>query len=280
MKVLVTGAGGLLGRETVAAFGRAGHDATGVGRDEMDVSDREQVLRVVSEHAPALVVHPAALTEVDVCEREPDRAFAVNAEGSRHVAEAAREVGADLVLVSTDYVFDGSKGAPYVEGDTPNPLQVYGRSKLAGEEAVRTVWDRHWVVRSAWIYGPGGKNFISKLPALAAAGAELSAVADQTGSPTYAQDLAEALVVMCRIRPPYGTYHLTNSGVCTFAELVNHAVRSTGLAVAVKEVSWRDLGRPAVRPGFTALENEAWARAGLEPLRDWRQAVEAFVRGS
>ncbi|HVE92693.1 MAG TPA: dTDP-4-dehydrorhamnose reductase [Actinomycetota bacterium] len=276
--ILITGAGGLLGGCVDAAFADAGFRTAAATHAELDVTDPAAVSAAMDRLRPELVVHCAAMTNVDACESEPDAARAINEAGSANVAEAADAAGAAVVAVSTDYVFDGTKGTPYLENDDTNPLQAYGLTKLEGEVAVRAAADRHFVVRSAWIYGRGGKNFISRLPDLAAAGAPITAVMDQTGSPTYAPDLARAIVALSRTQA-YGTYHVTNSGSCTFSELCRLALQLSSIDAEVQDVLRRDLGRPAPRPENTTLANEAWRALGLAPLRDWRQALAEFVGG-
>lgn len=274
-KVLITGGGGLLGGEVARALeGTA--DVRACGRDELDVTDADRVREVVSSLRPAAVVHCAALTNVDRCETEPELARAVNVSGSANVAEAAAEVGAAVVAVSTDYVFGGTPGAPYTEEDAPDPVQVYGRTKLDGEEAVRAATDRHYVVRSAWIYGQGGKNFLSKVPGILRSGKPLQAVADQRSSPTYAPDLAVALVGLLS-SARYGTYHVVNEGSCSYAEWCRLAAEALGLPDAVEEISGGDLDRPAPRPEDTSLDGPAWRTAGFPSLRGWEEAARAFV---
>jgi dTDP-4-dehydrorhamnose reductase len=227
---------------------------------------------------PSLVVHCAAMTNVDACEEQPDLAFAVNADGSSNVAAAAAEADAPIVAVSTDYVFSGEH-APYRENDPTDPIQVYGRSKLAGEERVREANPRHFIVRSAWIYGPGGKNFLSKLPQLAETNESISAVVDQFGSPTYAPDLAEAIAELAAT-DAYGTLHVVNEGRCSFSEFCELAVRLLGSRLLVEHVKLDDLGRPAPRPKDTTLVGAAWAAAGFGPLRPWQEACADFVVAS
>lgn len=277
--ILVTGAGGLLGREVARVFAAHGREVRALPRAELDVSDREAVIAAVGAARPDLIVHCAALTNVDECEEQADRAFAVNAVGAGNVAQAAAGVDAEVVAVSTDYVFDGTKGSPYTESDGPNPIQTYGATKLAGEELVRSACPRHHIVRSAWIYGHGGRNFLSKLPELARSGGPIRAVTDQRGSPTYAPDLAEAILLLAGTGA-FGTYHVVNEGACTFAEFCGHALGSLGATVEIDQVRRADLGRPAPRPADTSLEGKAWARAGFAALRPWRNAAEAFCESS
>jgi dTDP-4-dehydrorhamnose reductase len=184
-------------------------------------------------------------------------------------------VGAEVVAISTDYVFDGEKGS-YVETDDTNPIQEYGRTKLAGEERVREVNARHYIVRSAWIFGESGKNFISKVAELARHGDPISAIGDQRSSPTFAVDLAHAISAL-QSTGRYGTYHVTNEGSCSYVEFVRHALDVLGSDLEVKEVSRVDLPRPAPRPGDTSLIGESWERAGFAPLRSWQEAARVFL---
>ena len=273
--VIVTGAGGLLGGAVVEAFEKAGATVHGLARADLDITDAAAVEKVFTEIEPALVVHPAAMTNVDACELEPDKALAVNAQGSHNVAYAASLAGAEIVAISTDYVFDGTKG-DYTESDETNPIQVYGESKLGGEHSVREANERHFIVRSAWIYGPGGKNFLSKLPGMA--GAEsINAVIDQKGSPTFAPDLAEALITLVETNQSYGVYHVVNSDTCSFADFCRFGLEILGSRARIDEVHVADLGRPAPRPHDTSLVAAAWARGGLKPLRSWRDAARSFL---
>ncbi|MEA2704928.1 MAG: dTDP-4-dehydrorhamnose reductase, partial [Actinomycetota bacterium] len=212
MRILVTGAGGQLGRELVDAFDAPHREVVACDRALLDVSDRDQCLQVVGAVAPDVVVHAAAWTDVDGCQTDPDKAWRVNALGTRHVAEAARLAGARVCYVSTDYVFDGASSQPYTEWDTPNPLSVYGRSKLGGEAALAP---DHLVVRTSWVCGRHGRNFVKTVLTRAAAGQQLSVVDDQHGCPTFAEDLAGAvrdLVVSRRC----GLFHVTNQGPTTW----------------------------------------------------------------
>ena len=274
--VLVTGAGGLLGGQVAWTFAQQGLDVYAFTHRQLDITDAGKVREFVANTRPALVVHCAAMTNVDACEGEPDKAFAVNAEGSANVAAAAAEVDAEIVAISTDYVFDGT-AAPYRESDATDPIQVYGRSKLDGEERVREANTRHYIVRSAWIYGSGGKNFLSQLPDLAQTKRSITAVVDQRGAPTYAPDLAEAIASLAGSER-YGLYHVVNEGSCSFAEFCDEAVEVLGSDLRVEHVFMADLGRPAPRPADTTLVGEAWSRAGFEPLRPWQQAARAFLR--
>jgi dTDP-4-dehydrorhamnose reductase len=273
--VFVTGAGGLLGSQVAWTFAQRGVDVIASTHAQLDITDAEKVRETIIKVDPGVVVNCAAMTNVDACETEPDRAFAINAAGAENVAAAAREAGAATVHVSTDYVFDGEKGN-YVEDDPTAPIQVYGRSKLEGEERVRAATPWHFVVRSAWIYGAGGKNLLSKLPEYVASGTKFTPVTDQYGSPTYAPDLAEGIAALVETLD-YGTYHIVNQGRCSFAEFCDAALEILGADVQLGYVTLAELGRPAPRPRDTSMLTPRWLDAGFEPLRPWRAAAEAFL---
>jgi len=270
-EVLVTGAGGLLGRTLVSLLGPR---AQGLTHSDLDIADARAVHEVVASISPRVVVNCAAMTDVDGCESDPEAAWAANADGPGHLARAADGVGAEIVHVSTDYVFDGSKGL-YTETDETNPLQVYGRAKLAGEELVRSGNSRHYVVRSAWIYGEGGRNFVSQMPRLVDEGGPMRAVEDQRSSPTYAPDLAAAIAGMLGTGR-YGTYHVVNEGSCSYAEFASHMAELGGGTVEVTGIPSSEVPRPAPRPRDTSMLGEGWAAAGFAPLRSWREAAAQF----
>ncbi len=273
-RVVVTGAGGLLGGAVAKYYRDRATHVDAFDHASLDITDADAVHAAIEGSAPDLIVHCAAMTNVDACEDDPDKAFAVNGEGSHNVANAASHVGAKVVAVSTDYVFDGTKGN-YTEDDETNPIQVYGESKLAGEHAVREATERHFIVRSAWIYGPDGKNFLSKLPALAQQD-EITAVNDQRGSPTYAPDLAVAIATLGETEH-FGTFHLVNSGFCSFSEFCRYGLQLLDATTNVREAEVASLRRPAPRPHDTTLVAAAWLRAGFAPLRSWREAATSFL---
>jgi dTDP-4-dehydrorhamnose reductase len=266
VRVFITGAGGQLGRELVAAF--ADHRVVSAELPGLDVTDRGQVLEAMDRVRPDAVVHAAAWTDVDGCESDPDRAFAVNTLGTRNVAAAARLVAARVCYVSTDYVFDGTLGRPYNEWDRPNPLSVYGRSKLGGEHELAP---DDVIVRTSWLCGRHGRNFVRTVIDRARAGAELSVVDDQHGCFTLASDLAgmmRHLVVGRRS----GIYHVTNQGATSWYGLACEALAAAGLDPAgVRAVSTAELSppRPARRPAFAVLDNAALRLSG-EPLMPHR----------
>ncbi len=271
MRIVLTGADGQLGVELVPTLSVHG-EVIGTTIADLDVTDHDCADRIATL-APDWVVHAAAATDVDGCEREAERAMAVNAEGTRRVAEGCRRAGAGLVYLSTDYVFDGRKGAPYTEGDAPAPLNAYGRSKLEGERAVRSLASRWVIVRTAWLYGTHGKNFVKTILEKVKAGEGLRVVDDQVGSPTYAADLAGAVALLL-VRGQAGVYHVTNGGSCSWYEFTREILRLAAADVtSVSRISSEELSRPARRPAYSVLENAAWKAAGLPPLRPWPEAL-------
>ncbi len=275
MRIVVTGADGQLGVELVRALAPQGEVVESTIGD-MDVRDASCAERLAALR-PDWVVHAAAATDVDGCERDPALAFAVNGEGTRRIAEGCRRAKAGLVYVSTDYVFDGQKGRPYLEVDLPAPLNVYGRSKLAGEEATRALAGRWAIVRTAWLYGVNGKNFVTTILERARAGQPLRVVDDQVGSPTYAADLAEGMALLLA-GGHTGIFHLTNAGTCSWFAFAREIVRLAGLDPgAVTPMSSVELNRPARRPAYSVLENAAWRARGLPPLRAWDDALAAML---
>jgi dTDP-4-dehydrorhamnose reductase len=271
MRIVITGAYGQLGKALQDVLERG--DLLLVDLPEHDVTD-PHITGTIAEFQPDLVIHAAAMTDVDGCERDPDGAFKVNAVGTGNVAEACRLCDAALLYVSTDYVFDGTKGQPYVESDEPNPICVYGRSKLAGERLVRDLVTRHYIVRTAWLYGPGGRNFVTKILELAADHAELSVVTTEVGSPTYAPDLAAAIARLIEY-PRYGTYHLVNEGSCSRLELAERILEYAGKrGVMLHGVQHYE--RLATVPANATLCNvSASTQLGIT-LRPWQDALRAY----
>jgi len=272
MRVLVTGAAGMLGRELVPLLASAGHDVTAVDLD-VDITDPNAVDACVSDSMPEAVFHLAAWTDVDGAESREADALAVNGEGAGNVARAAARVGAPLVFVSTDYVFDGSASHPYDEDAPANPRSVYGQSKWAGEEAVRGTNPRHYVVRTAWLFHPEGRNFLNTMLGLAGR-ASVCVVDDQTGSPTFAAHLAEGIAQLVTT-DAYGTYHMAGRGGTTWYELTRTLYRLAGVTTPVEPVTTAEFPRPAPRPRYSVLTTIRAPRILLPP---WEEGVAAFVR--
>lgn len=271
----MTGAGGMVGREVVEVL--QPHEVIGLDHAALDVGDRDAVLGAIGVAQPDAIVHCAAMTAVDACESEPDRAFLVNALGVRFVMEGARRAGAYMVTLSTDYVFDGSQSEPYHEWDTPNPASVYGQSKLAGEFEIDLECA---VVRTSWVIGRYGANMAKTVLRLAAGDSPMRFVDDQRGCPTVAADLATMLRTFVVERLP-GTWHVTNQGAVSWFEFAGEVLRAAGHDPArVEPIATADLDppRPAPRPANSVLDNRALRLAGRPLLPDFRESLPALVR--
>jgi len=279
MRLLVTGAGGQLGHDVVAAAGAAGDDVLGLDRAALDVTDRDAVLGVVTSWRPEAVIHTAAWTQVDACETDGDRAFAVNGLAVRWVVEACDRVGAHLVHVSTDYVFDGTMYRPYREWDRPHPQSVYGASKLAGEMEAGALGASAAVVRTSWVCGEHGANMVKTILRLTLSREELAFVDDQRGHPTFTADLAPLLRRIALDRRS-GAIHATNQGAVSWFEFASVVVAAAGGDPAmVVPIATADLDppRPAPRPANSVLDNAVLRAAGIPLLRDFRQPLAELV---
>jgi dTDP-4-dehydrorhamnose reductase len=270
VRVLVTGAAGMLGRDLVDQLA-ARHEVTAVDL-EVDVTDPDAVRACVEACRPEAVFHLAAFTDVDAAEEREDEAARVNTDGAANAARAAAAVGAALVLPSTDYVFDGAKGAPYTEDDVAAPLGAYGRTKFAGERAARALCPGTRVARTAWLYGAAGRNFVDTMRRLGAERDEVSVVDDQEGSPTWTRELGPALEAL--LEQPPGVYHAAAAGSVTWAGLAAAVFEEAGLDCRVRPITTAELGRPAPRPALSAL---AVTRPGAPRLRPWREALADYL---
>lgn len=275
MKVLVTGSRGMLARAMRAEAERRGHDVVAPDEAALDVTNPEDVDRVLGQAAPDAVVQCAAYTAVDLAEEHEDQAMRVNADGTAIVARACRRLGAWFVYPSTDYVFDGTASEPYRPDTEPSPLNAYGRSKLAGEAAAWEA-DRAFVVRTSWLYGAGGPNFPSAILKKARAGEALRVVADQRGAPTWTVDLARVFLDLLERNAPPGIYHATNGGETTWHGFARETLRLAGLPVDIEAIATSDMPRPAARPHYSVLDCSA-TEAIVGPMRPWQDALEAAL---
>ena len=278
MKLLVTGAGGLLGQACVRLASHK-HDCVGLTRQGLDITDRSAVQSAFARFAPDAVLHCAAYTNVDGAESDPERAMEVNAEGTESVAQAARQAGAKMLYVSTDYVFDGEKQTPYVEDDATNPLSKYAQSKLEGERRVVGVSPgEHLIVRSGWLYG-SGKGFVDWALRRLEAGEVLRAVADQVGSPTWVKDLAEAILVLTE-KQLSGTFHVVNHGETDWLGAARILAEHVGMEGSlVESVSMADLVRAAPRPCYSALDVSKFEGSTGSRLRSWNETLSSYLKG-
>jgi dTDP-4-dehydrorhamnose reductase len=272
MRILITGAGGMLGHDVGRAAMARGHEPITLARAELDIADAEAVGAAVAAAAPDAVINCAAWTNVDGAEASESTAHAVNGPGAGHVARAAAAAGAWTIHVSSDYVFDGRKREPYLESDAVGPLSAYGRTKLAGERAVaEAAPDRHTVVRSAWLFGVGGNCFPKTIRRLAAERDQLSIVADQVGCPTFTAHLAPALIQLAKERPA-GILHVAADERCSWFEFAQAIVAASGLECDVRPITTEEYPVPATRPAFSVLRSER----GAPTLPSWRDGLNEF----
>ncbi|GGG01048.1 NAD(P)-dependent oxidoreductase [Paenibacillus albidus] len=282
MKVLVTGAAGQLGQDVVLLLQKHGHEVLGCDRREMDITNLEQCTQVVGEFAPDTVVHCAAHTAVDAAESDVDTAYLINAVGSRNVALAAEKAGAKLVYISTDYVFDGMGTQPYHEYDNTDPQSIYGKSKRAGEVLVQSLSSKFFIVRTSWVYGKYGNNFVKTMLKLGQEKPLLQVVDDQKGSPTYTVDLARFLLELIQTEK-YGVYHASNSNSCTWFEFTQaifaEAEDILGLkfTATLEPCATEQFPRPAPRPRNSVMEHLAIRTNGFADIRDWREGLRDFL---
>jgi dTDP-4-dehydrorhamnose reductase len=275
---MVTGGRGQLGTDVTACLRSHGFETHSFGREELDITDENQVNQVVTQIHPDVIVHTAAYTQVDVAEKEIDRAYLVNAFGTRNIAVAAQRAGAKLVYISTDYVFDGTATLPYHEFSPTNPRSVYGKSKLAGEMFVQQLSARFFIIRTSWVYGMHGHNFVKTMMDLGKKGNELSVVTDQVGAPTYTLDLA-AFIRDLIVTERYGIYHVSNTGVCSWYEFAEAIFAEANMPqIRLRPVTTAAFSRPAPRPAYSVFDHMAMRLGGFSPLRHWRDALRAFLQ--
>lgn len=268
-KILVTGARGMLGwalsRELSPEY-----QLVGIDIEDADITDENQIKEEIFNIRPDAVIHAAAYTEVDNCEKNKELTHRINAKGTENVARACKLIQAKLIYISTDFVFDGAKNTPYTEEDIPNPINTYGRSKLEGEKQIQAILQNYLIIRTSWLYGPHGKNFVDTIRQRS----ELKVVNDQTGSPTYTIDLARAIGLLLK-KNPIGIIHVTNRGSCTWYEFAKKILPFK----EITPVSSLELNRLANRPGYSVLSNEKFEKLTNTKMRPWEEALEEYLNG-
>ncbi len=278
MIVLVTGVNGQLGHDVVKELIAKGHQPHGADREEFDLTNETEVHEYVKKLNPDAIIHCAAFTAVDKAESEEEAAYQVNALGTKYLAEAAKAVDAKMIYISTDYVFNGNNTEPYEVEQATDPIGAYGRTKLAGEEFLKATLDKYFIVRTAWVYGLNGHNFVKTMLRLGKERGELGVVHDQVGSPTYTVDLAKLLVEMVPT-DKYGIYHATNDGVCSWHEFAVEIFKQAGMdEVKVNPLTTDQYPTPAKRPKYSVLSKKKLAEQGFTPLREWQEALSAYLQ--
>ncbi|HET7892742.1 MAG TPA: dTDP-4-dehydrorhamnose reductase [Candidatus Sulfotelmatobacter sp.] len=274
MRTMILGATGLLGKDLMREW--TGDEIVALSSSDADIRDPQGVNEVIRKAAPDWIVLSAAYTNVDDCESHPDVAFAVNRDGAVNVARAAKQIGARLVFISSDYVFDGKKTSPYETNDARNPQSVYGRSKAEAELQLLDVLPDCCIARTSWLFGTGGKCFPDTILKLAASRPVLDVVNDQRGSPTYSVDLARAIIKLCR-NDARGIVHATNAGDCSWFEFAREILQRESLATEVRPVSSQQMARPAPRPAYSVLSSRSLQPHGIE-LPAWQDALGRYLR--
>jgi dTDP-4-dehydrorhamnose reductase len=276
MKVIVTGASGLLGTELVNVLERR-HEVFGLDHHQLDITDYNKCEQRITSIQPDVIIHCAAYTSVDLAESEQDRAYLVNANGTRNIARIAERIGARICYISTDYVFDGSHTTPYTESDETNPRSVYGKTKRDGELFIQTICNDYYIVRTSWLFGFNGNNFVKTMLNLAQIQDVIQVVDDQFGSPTYSLDLSHFLLELIE-SDKYGIYHVTNNGSCSWYEFAASIFEESNLDVRVEPCGTSDFLRPAPRPQYSVLDNMSIREQGFVELRHWRKALIDFLQ--
>lgn len=276
MKVLVTGANGQLGYDVVKELQKQNIECYGASRQDFDIVDFEATENFIKNYMPDAVIHCAAYTAVDKAEDEQGLCYLVNASATENIAKICKKINAKMLYISTDYVFDGTKDGFYEVDDEPNPINVYGKTKLLGEEAVQKILDKYFVVRISWVFGEHGNNFVKTMLRLGKEHKEINVVADQYGSPTYTADLAPLVVEMIQT-DKYGIYHATNEGVCTWAEFAEEIFKIAGMNVKVNHITTAEYPTRAKRPMNSKLGKEKLEFKGFRLLKNWKEVIKEFI---
>lgn len=277
MKVLVTGANGQLGYDVVKELQYRNIECYGATRADFDLCDFAAAEKFITAYNPDVIIHCAAYTAVDKAEDEVELCRAVNAGGTENIAKICKTIDAKMLYISTDYVFDGTKDGCYEVNDIPNPINVYGQTKLEGEQAVQKILNKYFIVRISWVFGRHGNNFVKTMLRLGKERQEISVVADQIGSPTYTEDLAKLLIDMIQT-DKYGIYHATNEGECSWAEFAEEIFKVAGMDVMVKHIAAEEYPTKAKRPKNSRMSKRNIMNNGFDLLEDWKSAVSRYIK--
>lgn len=277
MKILVTGANGQLGYDVVKELQKQNIECYGAVRKDFDIVDFEATEKFITNYMPDAVIHCAAYTSVDKAEDEQGLCYLVNVSATENIAEICKKINAKMLYISTDYIFDGTKDGFYEVDDMPNPINVYGKTKLLGEQAVQKILDKYFIVRISWVFGEHGNNFVKTMLRLGEERKEINVVADQYGSPTYTADLALLLVEMIRTEK-YGVYHVTNEGVCTWAEFAEEIFKIACMDVKVNHITTAEYPTRAKRPLNSRLNKESLSTNSFRALTNWQNALKNYLQ--
>jgi dTDP-4-dehydrorhamnose reductase len=275
MKILLTGAGGMLGQALAPCLEQRGHLVKGMPREELDVTNYPQVIELLTYARPDLVIHSGAYTKVDQAESEPNLAYLINGYGTENIAIACNKLNVPMLYISTDYVFDGEQDSPYTTWDATRPLSVYGKSKLAGEKAIQRHLERFYILRTSWLYGPHGKNFVGTISNMAREGKALRVVSDQWGTPTCTLSLSETIADLI-VTERWGIYHASDDGVTNWYEFAKAIVQ--GMGVEVQPIETKDMPRPATRPKYSVMDKTTLIHTIGRELIPWQEALKNYLK--
>lgn len=277
LKILVTGVKGQLGYDVCRELTKRNIENKGIDKEDCDITNKNDIVSYIKNYSPSVVVHCAAYTAVDKAEDEKDICYNINKNGTENIAKACKEIGAKMVYISTDYVFNGEGDKPYSIEDKTAPCGVYGDSKLQGEKAVQDIIDKYFIIRISWAFGINGHNFINTMVKLAENNKELKVVSDQIGSPTFTEDLSKLICDMV-MTDKYGIYHATNENYCSWAEFAEYIFQTTGQQVKVNYIASEEYPTKAVRPKNSRLSKNSLDKAGFKRLPDWKDAVKRYIK--
>ena len=276
MKVLITGSNGMLGHDLIDVLDGK-HELIKTTSKSLDITDKDKVKDYIVNENPDIVINSAAYTDVDGCETNEEIAYKVNGEGVKNLALACKVVDCPLVHISTDYVFNGENTKPWMEDDEVGPISIYGKSKLQGEEAIESILDKFFIIRTSWLYGINGGNFPKTMLELAKTHDTLTVVTDEIGTPTYTLDLAQAIAELIETEY-YGIYHITNSDYCSWFDFAKYIFEVKNIDVNVVPVTAEEFARPASRPHYSVLNNSNWVNNGFKPLRSYKEAIKDYLK--
>ncbi|WP_273476809.1 dTDP-4-dehydrorhamnose reductase [Methanobrevibacter woesei] len=276
MKVLITGSNGMLGHDLIDVLDGK-HELIKTTSKSLDITDEDKVKEYIVNENPDIVINSAAYTDVDGCETNEEIAYKVNGEGVKNLALACKVVDCPLLHISTDYVFNGENNKPWMEDDEVGPISIYGKSKLQGEEAIESILDKFFIIRTSWLYGINGGNFPKTMLELAKTHDTLTVVTDEIGTPTYTLDLAQAIAELIETEY-YGIYHITNSDYCSWFDFAKYIFEVKNINVNVVPVTAEEFARPASRPHYSVLNNSNWVNNGFKPLRSYKEAIKDYLK--
>lgn len=274
-KILITGAKGMLGRALTKELSPE-YQPIGIDIEDADITDGNQIKEEIFNIHPEIVIHTAGYTAVDNCEKNKELTHRVNTIGTKNIANACRLIQAKLIYISTDFVFDGTKNHPYTEEDVPKPINIYGKSKLDGERQIQAIYPNHLIIRTSWLYGPHGRNFVDNILQLAGKQNEIKVVNDQSGSPTYTIDLAKAINILIK-KKPLGIVNVTNSGTCTWYEFAEEILKLTGNSSKLSPINSNQSNRLAKRPHNSVLNTQKFQNITGTKLRTWQEALKEYL---